>query len=313
MLLSNLMLFALGFLLIWRGAGLIVSSASKFSRKLKLSPFAFSFVFLGILTSTPEFSVGLQAVADHTPAIFVGNLLGGVIVLFLLVIPLLAVFGNGINIQKELGNNMMLAALAVILLPAFLILDNRITNGEGVLMIVAYLVLLYLVQRRHGIFDPENKNLLDIESYSYRDLIRIVMGIGLTFIASNLIVDKTVYFAELLHIPAFYFGLLVIAVGTDLPELTLAIRSALSNKKDIAMGDYIGAAAVSTFMFGLFSLLHHGEVIAGASFIPTFGFMATALGLYYYFFRKNGAITRRGGLAMLVLYVSFFVLEAFRA
>ncbi len=80
--------------MIWFGAGLIVTAASKFSQKLKLSPFAFSFVFLGILTSTPEFSVGLQAIADHDAEIFVGNLLGGIVVLFLVVIPMLAVFGK---------------------------------------------------------------------------------------------------------------------------------------------------------------------------------------------------------------------------
>ena len=135
-MLLNLATYIVSFVFIWIGAGLIVSSTSKFSKRLKLSSFAFSFVVLGLLTSTPEFSVGLQAVADRDAQIFVGNLLGGIIVLFLVVIPLLAIFGNGIRLKHQLDRNTLLLTLGVILAPSALVLDKRVTNLEGILMIV---------------------------------------------------------------------------------------------------------------------------------------------------------------------------------
>src|SRR5205085_2055996 len=101
MTLLHLLTYIVSFVLLWIGSGLIVSAASKFSKRLRLSPFAFSFVFLGILTSIPEFSVGIQAVIDKNSEIYVGNLLGGIVVLFLVVIPLLAIFGNGISLRHE--------------------------------------------------------------------------------------------------------------------------------------------------------------------------------------------------------------------
>ena len=283
MILINFFLYALAFVGLWFGAGLIVTAASKFSKKLKLSPFAFSFVFLGILTSTPEFSVGLQAVADHDAQIFVGNLLGGIIVLFLVVIPILAVFGKGISLKHELDNKTLFITLGVILLPALFTLDKRVTNFEGVIMIAAYLILLYIVQRKNGIFNHENEQLLNMRAYSYVDFFKILAGLGIVFVASNLVVDKTLYFADILHISSFYIGLIVIALGTDLPELTLAIRSVVSGKKELAMGDYVGAAAVSTFLFGLFTLLHNGEVITISNFFITFIFITIALTAFYIF------------------------------
>src|SRR3990167_7451898 len=105
MLLIDILLFSVAFLLIWIGSGLIVSSTGKFAQKLRLSSFAFSFIFLGLLTSAPEFSVGLQSIADGNSEVFVGNLIGGIAVIFLLVIPLLAVFGKGINLKNELSNS----------------------------------------------------------------------------------------------------------------------------------------------------------------------------------------------------------------
>ena len=309
MILINFFLYALAFVGLWFGAGLIVTAASKFSKKLKLSPFAFSFVFLGILTSTPEFSVGLQAVADHDAQIFVGNLLGGIIVLFLVVIPILAVFGKGISLKHELDNKTLFITLGVILLPALFTLDKRVTNFEGVIMIAAYLILLYIVQRKNGIFNHENEQLLNMRAYSYVDFFKILAGLGIVFVASNLVVDKTLYFADILHISSFYIGLIVIALGTDLPELTLAIRSVVSGKKELAMGDYVGAAAVSTFLFGLFTLLHNGEVITISNFFITFIFITIALTAFYIFSFRRKFISRTNGLILLGIYICFVFFE----
>lgn len=309
---ENLLIYVLSFVFIWFGAGLIISAASKFSAKLKLSPFAFSFVFLGIFSSTPEFSVGLQAVMNHDAEIFVGNLLGGIVVLFLVVIPLLAVFGNGISLKKELDNSLLLATMGVIVAPSIFILDKRVTNTEGFIMILLYSVLLFFVERKQGIFDAKNKQLLNRKAYSYIDIIKIVLGLGIVYVSSNLIVDKTVYFASIYNTSAFYVSLIIVALGTDLPELTLAIRSVLSGKKDLAMGDYIGAAAVSTFLFGLFTLLHNGEVLTISNFMVTFVFIILALGMYYWFFYTKRFISRKNGLVMLSVYGAFIAFELFK-
>lgn len=305
----NLILYICAFVLIWFGAGLIVKAVSKFSSALKLSPFAFSFVFLGILTSTPEFSVGLQAVADHDAEIFAGNLLGGIVVLFLVVIPVLAIFGKGISFKDEMDTKALLATIGVIILPSIFILDKRVTNLEGLLMILSYIGLLYFIEKKNGIFDKKNERLLDFKAYSYKDLFKILAGLGIVFVASNLIVEKTMYFADLFKISAFYIGLFIIALGTDLPELTLAIRSVVAGEKKLAIGDYVGAGAVSTFLFGVFTLLHNGEVITGSNFLVTFVFIATALSLFYFFSHKQKFISRKNGIVLFSIYILFIVTE----
>lgn len=305
----NLLFYFVSFILIWFGAGLIINSTSKFTQQLKLSPFAFSFVFLGILTSTPEFSVGVQAVANHDAEIFVGNLLGGIAVLFLVVIPLLAILANGLSLKHELNHHTLFITLGVIFLPAILILDRRVTNPEGLLLISSYLVLLFLVERHHGIFDKRNQKLLNVRSYSYKDILKIILGLGIVFVASNLIVKQTMYFADLLDIPAFYISLIVVALGTDLPELTLAIKSVVTGKKEIAMGDYIGAAAASTLLFGIFTLLNNGEVITISNFFVTFIFIGTALILFFALSVRKNFISRRDGFFLICIYLLFVTFE----
>ena len=310
--LLNVVIYGLAFTAIWLGAGLIVDSTSRFSHKLKLSSFAFSFIFLGLLTSTPEFSVGLSAIADKRPEIFVGNLLGGVVVLFLLVIPLLGVVGNGINLKHELNNHTLAVALMIIAAPSLVVLDKKVTNFEGFILIFLYLLLIFLVERKHGIFDNGNAKLFNIKSYSYKDILKVLLGLFALFVSSSIIVDKTIYFADFFNISAFYLGLIIVSLGTNMPEISIAIRSAMEQKKDIAMGDYLGSAAANMLLFGVFTLLSSGEVLSVDNFLITFMFIVGALSVFYILSYKKNFISRKTGIILLFAYIVFVAVELTR-
>ena len=291
---------------------MIIQSVHAFSRKLKFSPFAVSFILLGLLTSVPEFSVGLQSVSERNPEIFIGNLIGGITVLFLFIIPLLAIFGKGISLKHELDIKTLAATLGVILAPSALILDGYVSNIEGFVMICLYITLLLIIERKHGIFDKENAKLLSTKVYSPKDFLKLIFGIGLVFVSSTLIVEKTLFFAELINIPAFYISLIVISLGTNLPEISIAIRAVISGKRDIAMGDYMGSAAANTLFFGVFTILSHGEVLTVGNYLTTFIFISTALFLFFVFSATKKYISQLDGLMLLIVYFIFLVLEFLR-
>lgn len=314
MVLVNLLIYLTSFIFIWLGSGMIVRSVNKFSRKLRFSPFAISFILLGLLTSIPEFAVGMQAVSDNTPEIFIGNLIGGIAVLFLFVIPILAVLGNGINLKHELDNKTLLVTLSVILSPSILILDKRVSNFEGIILVILYFVLLLLVEKSHGIFDKGNAAFMDMKAYSLENIIKLLTGIGIVFVSSSIIVDKTELFAQVFNISPFYLSLVLVSLGTNLPELSLAARSIMVNKsapggKDIAMGDYMGSAAANTLLFGIFTILNNGEVLTITNYYVTFVLIFTALFLFFVFSASKKFISRIDGLMLLVIYLIFLILE----
>ena len=309
MVFANLLIYIVSFAAILFGAGLILSSADRFSKRLRVSSFAFSFFVLGILTSIPEFGIGMNAIAEGRPGIFVGNLIGGILVIFILIIPIFAILGNGIKLQHKLDSKRLLFSFFVMLSPAFLILDGKITKIEGVLMIVLYAFLFYFIQREKGIFDTERNSLLDVKAYSFKDIVKVLIGIGIIFVSSNLIVDKTIYFADVFKISPYYISLVLLSVGTNLPELSLAIRSVMLKKKDVAFGDYVGSGSANVFLFGIFTVLNTNEVLTDDNFFVTFLIMAVALGLVYYFLRLKNYITHEEGIFLLLLYIFFVIIE----
>lgn len=308
-ILLSLLTYILSFILIWFGAGLIISSVEQFSKKLRLSSFAVSFFILGLMTSIPEFAVGMTAVAKGDSEVFVGNLLGGITIIFLLIIPILAIFGKGLKLVHTLDKNTLILTLLVIAAPALLIIDKKVTNLEGVIFIVLYLLLLFIIEKQKGLFDATHSEVMDIKHYSTRSILKIILGIAIVFIASNVIVDKTLYFASVLAISPFYVSLIVLSLGTNAPELSLAIRSIVNGKKEIAFGDYLGSAAANTLLFGIFTLLSHGEVLTEDNFLLTFLFIAGGLTLFYFFSRSKNVISRGEGIVLFLLYVVFVLVE----
>lgn len=312
-ILTSVLLYIVSFITIWWGAGLIIQSVDKIARKLKLSSFAISFFVLGLLTSIPETAVSIGAVSQHKPEIFVGTLLGGVIVIFLFIIPVLAILGKGIRINHDLDKKTLLLALTVMAMPSFFVIDHRVTNPEGLILIAAYLVLFFVIQRKHGIFDKEETKILHIKAYTFLDLLKVILGIVVVFFSSSYIVDQTVSFSRILHIPAFYISLLVLGLGTNLPELSLAVRAIVSGKKDIAFGDYLGSSSANTLLFGFFTLVNDGEVLTTNSFLITFGFIVTGLTLFYLFSQSKKDISTKEGLALISVYFIFVLYELGKA
>ena len=302
-------LYILSFIAIWFGAGLIVSSVEDLSKKLNISSFAVSFFVLGILTSIPEASVGINSIIDGNPEIFVGNLIGASLVLFLLVIPLLAVFGNGIRLAHQLDGKSLLVSLAVVASPVYFILDKKVTPYEGSFLIFLYIILFYLIEKKKGLLEKIREVTSVRKTHILEDIMKIIAGSAIVFYASSMIVDKTIYFSGVFNISSYLISLLVLSIGTNMPELSLAVRAITLGKKDIALGDYVGSAAANTLFFGLLSILNRSEVNVSNHYIETFVFTILGLGLFYYFTRSKNDISRREGVILLIVYFMFVLIE----
>lgn len=301
-------LYVLSFVAIWFGAGLIVSSVEELSKKLNISSFAVSFFVLGILTSIPEASVGINSIIDRNPEIFVGNMIGASLVLFLLVIPILAVAGNGVRLSHQLNKKSLLVSLVVVASPVFFILDKKVTPYEGIFLIFLYVILFYLIEKGKGLLGRIKDGSVR-KTHIAEDLTKIVSGSLIVFYSSNMIVDKTIYFSGVFNISAYLISLLILSVGTNLPEISLAVRAISSGNKDIALGDYVGSAAANTLFFGLLSILNRAEVVVSNHFLETFVFTLLGLGLFFYFTRSKNDISRKEGVVLLFVYLMFILIE----
>ncbi len=305
----KIILYVFSFIVLWYASDLIISSVDKMSKSIKMSRFALSFFILGMLTSMPEIGVGITSIIENDPQIFVGNLLGGVVVIFLFIIPMLAIFGNGINLTNRMDPGALFMSLIICVAPSFLVADRRVGIFEAILMILLYLITFYIVQRKQNLVESFESAVKKNGKHNLVSFLRILIGLVLIFFVSDFIVERTMEFSEVLKISPFVISVVVLSIGTNLPELFIAVRSLKSNNKDIAFGDYIGSATANTLIFGVMVMINGGAIIIPNHFIQRFIFIFIGLVLFYFFARSKNRLSRKEAVILLLLYLCFIGVE----
>lgn len=305
----HLLVYIVSFFVVWGGAGLVVSSVSSLAKSLRLPAFTISFFLLGLLTSLPEFTVGTISVLDGQPIIIAGALLGGVVVIFLGIIPLLGLIGKGIKIPHALSQSEILATVLVVVVPSMLTFDRKITVTEGWLMFFTYVALFAFFALKRSMFNKIASSVKKNKGKEGVYLLKIIVGVVLLLVASRQIVSTTQYFAFVLQISPFFISLIIVALGTNIPELSLVFRSLVTKKNDIALADYLGSASANTLLMGIFSVMYGETLFLPNHFLQRFIFIATGLVLFVFFARSKHVLSRAESAVLFAMYCAFLLFE----
>jgi cation:H+ antiporter len=143
------------------------------------------------------------------------------------------------------------------------------------------------------------------------DIARIVLGAVAIFVAAHFLVEQAVYLATALSIPASLVGLILLSLGTNVPEIVIAIRSLMRRRADLALGDYLGSATMNTAIFGFLAIGAGTFYLEASEFIMTAVLLTAGLILMYVFTRTRNRLERWEGIVLLCFYVAFIALQAY--
>lgn len=313
---THLIVFILSSLAIWLSAGVLIESVDRVAKRFHKTAFSVAFFVLGILTSLSEISVAINSSLGGVPQISVGNLVGASFVILLFIVPLLAITGKGIGLKHLISKKNIILAFAVILLPALLLSDGEITKLEGIFALVAFFTLVYAIQKQKEFPDkigiipinlPTGKNAVIL------DVLKILAGGTIIFVACRYLVEQSVYFASFFNIPGSIIGLIILSIGTNVPELVIAARSIIRKHKDIAFGDYLGSAAVNTLIFGFLAISNGSFSVEPREFYSATILLIAGLFFLYLFARSQNSISRKEGFILIIFYIVFLIIQFMNA
>lgn len=302
MSIESILLYVGSFIFLGFGSSLVLQAVSRLTAKIHASRLSISFLVLGLLTSIPEMALGFSAVSRNEPEIFVGNLIGGSAILILLVIPLLALTGKGLTFPSALNKKLLALTLLVCITPSLFVIDRQVTIIESLSLIGFFAVLTLAIQVRGGIMEKRTQEIIHSRSFSLIELGKITGGIALIFISSNSILAKTHELSVLFHIPDLVTSILILSFGTNLPEISLAIKSVITRKQDIALGDYLGSASANTLIFGVLSLIMGGTYSIDDGLFVNFIILGLGSLLFYQFAKSKWNMNTREAGVLLILY-----------
>ena len=306
MLFVQLLLLALGFALLVKGADWFVEGASGIADRFGIPQLVIGLTIVAMGTSAPETAVSITAALKGNAAIAVGNVVGS----------------NILNVWIILGISSVITSIAVarttvryeipIMLGATLLLLGFGANGgticlwEGIVLLLCfagYLGYMFIMVKK-GLMQSE-----EIESGDkplWKMLLAAVIGLALIIVGSDVTVDAATALAKIFGMSEKFIGLTVVALGTSLPELFTSVVAAKKGKADIAIGNIVGSNIFNIlFVIGTSSLII--PVIFEMSFVVDclVAFAAGAV-LWLCVFRKK-KLNRLDGTIMLACYAAYFV------
>ncbi|MDD5043386.1 MAG: hypothetical protein PHD51_01800 [Patescibacteria group bacterium] len=309
---DNLGIFALIavlFYLLGRSADLVVINLRRVGKGLNVSLF-FLGIFLGVFTTLPEFVLGINALISGVGEISFGNLVGGIVVLLGLILGGSAILNRKIAASGELSS--FLSALAILFIPLLLGLDGKVDWADGVFMILAYSAAVFYLYLRNKKKEPTFPS---VEITNTRKIIKnifgVIIGVALVAIIANLIMRYTFIVLERLDLPAFFVGLLVFSLGTNLPEIIVSLRAWRRHVEELSLSNILGSAIANVLIIGILSVFKNIGVSVNSSYYLLFIIFGVLFLLLAIFYRTGRQLTNREGAVLVLIYAVFVIAQSF--
>lgn len=296
---SILLVFLFGILGL--AADLAVRNIKYVTIALKMKLFTLG-ILLGIVTSLPELSVGINTTVEEVASLSVGNIMGGILVIFGLIIGTSVLFGNKIETKGNLKS--LIPSALVIVSPVFLGLDGKYLFWDGLVMVFLYiLLLLYLYKINHSFHGPKS---ITLERKKLtRAVFLSIIGVVLVMLSSHFIVKTAVDLLELTNISKLFMGVIVFAIGTNLPEITVTITSWRRKASELSLSHLVSSAFTNILVLGLLVVIQPITFALSPTFYILITFVILILALFLYSSFSRETLTRKEGLALLLIYILF--------
>lgn len=312
----SIVFLLIGFVLLVIGGEFLVRASVALSFKLKISRMVIGLTVVSFATSAPELLVSLQAALDGFSDISLGNVIGSNIANIGLVLGITAMI-TPLAIDRDFYKfNWPVMMLFSILLYFFLSSGGNLSRIEGIILLVALVVYLFVLIRNSR---RKEKNSVEEVDDSLRVVsvfkmsVWLLIGIAALYGGSELLVMGAVDLATSMGISERVISVTIIAIGTSIPELAASLIAAYKKEKAISLGNLIGSNIFNiASVLGLTALIQ--PIFLDSPKILT-NDMFWMLGIAFIliplaFLPKRFEISRYKGLILVVGY-SIFIITAF--
>ena len=130
-------------------------------------------------------------------------------------------------------------------------------------------------------------------------------------ISADVIVTSAINISNWFHISEGLIALTIIAIGTNLPELTTSIVAVRKGEIDMAIGNLVGTNIYNIFLILGLAATIKPIVIDPLSFIDII-ILAITSTIVYIFIQRKKDINRVEGIIMILLYVLYVIYVVIR-
>ena len=303
-ILIQILLLALGFTMLIKGADWFVDGASGIATKFGIPQLVIGLTIVAMGTSAPEAAVSISAAIGGSADITIGNIVGSNILNIFIILGISAVITTLAVASSTIKYETPFMILVTVLL-LVLGLDGTIGLIDGIILIIAfiaYLTYLFIMAKKNKEEQPEARPIA-----IWKAILLTIIGLALIILGSNVTVDAATAIATAFGVSERFIGLTIVALGTSLPELFTSVSAARKHNADIAIGNIVGSNIFNIlFVVGLSSVIIPVPFASNFIFDTIVAIVAAALLLVCCL--KTKSLKRWAGILMLICYAAYFIM-----
>jgi len=315
MLWFYILIFLICCVLLYFSAEWLISGLTRMTKFLGWREFVVAFIVMAFAASLPNLFVGITSALHKIPQLSFGDVAGNNLVALTLAVALAIFFAGGsISTESRTVQTTSIFTIVAAILPLLLILDGILGRGDGIVLLLCFLVYIFWLfskkERFTKVYDEHKLPATKKFNLFLKDLGKVILGVIFLVLAAQGIVSSAQFFAENFNVSIILIGVLITGLGSALPEIWFAIASARRGEAWMILGNLMGAVIVpSTLVLGIVALICPIEIVDFSPLVIARFFLIISAFFFFFFVRTHRKVTRKEAIILFLIYILFLIVE----
>ena len=235
-------IFIVAMAVLIKGADFVIEESERVALHYNISHFVIGATLVALGTSLPEMAASMVASGSGKGDIAVSNIIGSNIINISLVLGLVFLISSKIMPSRDIFAKDSAWGLFPVMTFILISFDGIISRFEGfmfIMMMGAY--LLFLINNDDDITSEIDEDMSKEKFDWKRTGIYLFAGFVMVIVGANFTIESATAIAKSFGVSEWIIGLLLIALGTSLPELMVSLSAAKKGNGDMIIGNIIGS------------------------------------------------------------------------
>lgn len=228
------------------GASMLTDGSVALAERLHIPEFIVGLTIVAVGTSTPELVVSMLAAIGGHGDMAIGNVVGSNIFNVFVILGVCALFAPIVFTKKNVRRDIPMCIAATLALMVVTLLGGDITRVEGIILLAAYVVMIWWTIRADRAEMSAEANAPTEEAAkpkmaTWKIPVWIVLGLAGLIYGGNIFVSSATAIAKALGVSEAVIAVTLLAGGTSLPELASSLVSIFKGSPSLALGNVLGS------------------------------------------------------------------------
>ncbi len=311
--LLTLLVFIASLAVLIKSSDFFVNSVAKISRLLGLSEVVIGMTVVAIGTSLPE--LGASAVAAYlgNTTIAVGNIVGSNLANIGIIIGISALVAPLAIKEQVYKQDAVLLIVSTIIFYVFVI-NGTLSRMEGILLLLLFILFLAYALKSKLLSKTQEKALFrehlgikKLDKATIKELLILIASFAALIYSARFLVMSASGLAAELGIGEGIVALVLVGLGTSIPELMISITSIRKKMTGLLIGNVLGSNMANMLLIGGVAAVIRPLQVSPNLLILGVPAMIFMTSIFLIFMRNRALINRTEGLALLTAYVGMII------